>query len=69
MHQGIIIYIMNILKYYKIYLKHKFHISFYLKIFQSIKNNLILTGKIIKLHSRILHSKFNSTLSISVLQK
>lgn len=38
MHQGIIIYIMNILKYYKIYLKHKFHISFYLKIFQSINS-------------------------------
>lgn len=39
----IFLYILNTLKYYKIYLKRKFHISFYLKIFQSIKDNLIVT--------------------------
>lgn len=49
----IFLYILNTLKYYKIYLKRKFHISFYLKIFQSIKNNLIVTRKITKLRSRI----------------
>lgn len=49
----IFLYILNTLKYYKIYLKRKFHISFYLKIFQSIKHNLIVTRKITKLRSRI----------------
>lgn len=49
----IFLYILNTLKYYKIYLKRKFHISFYLKIFQSIKDNLIVTRKITKLRSRI----------------